>query len=89
MESLELSNREFAERIGVTHPYLGDRYKYLKDFTLDDIARVAAIFEIDPLDFIVEAERRAVLEGSYDITHALAASDADYDNEAEGNLDLP
>lgn len=88
-EHLGLSNREFAEMIGVTHPYLGERYKYAKDFTLDDIARVAALSDEAPLAFILEAERRHEVESAFDETHALAASDANYDEEFEAGQGLP
>lgn len=43
-----LSNREFAARIGVTHPYVGERYSYERDFTLDDVDRVAQEFSVPP-----------------------------------------
>lgn len=50
-----LSNREFAERLGVTHLYIGQRYAYERDFTLDDVARVAALTDDDPSQLILEA----------------------------------
>lgn len=88
-EQLGLSNREFAEIVGVTHPYLGDRYKYVKDFSLDDIARVSALFSETPLSLIQEAEERARLDAEFDETYALAASEANYDEELEAGQEFP
>lgn len=53
-----LSNRAFAEKLGVTHPYLGDRYAYKQDFSLDDIARVAELFNTDPVEIMLRARAR-------------------------------
>lgn len=52
------SNREFATMIGVTHPYVGERYKYRADFTLDDVANAANVFGISPEDLLQAAMRR-------------------------------
>lgn len=56
MTEAGLSNRRFAQMLGVSHPYIGQRLSGEKDFTLDDIDRAATVFGVSPLDLIQQAQ---------------------------------
>ena len=55
-----MSNRQLAARMDVSHPYIGDRFAYRKDFTLDDIANAADVFGLSPEDLLMEALIRQI-----------------------------
>lgn len=54
-----LSNRQLAELIGVTHPYLGQRFSYQKDFTLTDVEKLCKALGVSPLQIFQEAVKDA------------------------------
>lgn len=73
-----MSNRELAKRIGVTHPYIGDRLSHAKPFDLNDVARIAEVFGITPVELLTQAEQRS--KGRFDASiHHLRAASSDPD----------